>query len=128
MRYIQFSLTAALLIGGLVHAASALTGELGIGQLQGAAAQPTPTPDQNEDKKKKPGGGGGVDTLVMTGTVSNDGTQFVSDTDNQTWKIQNPQAMRGNVGHKVKVKGHFNAAANTVRVDKVASSSNADKK
>jgi len=124
-------LTAAVLAGGLSHSTSARTSKLEICQRQGAAAQtPTssPTPAEDEGKKRKPGGGGGVDTLVMTGTVNNDGTQFVSDRDNKTWKIQNPHALRGNMGQKVELKGHFNEAANTVRVDTVASSSNTNKK
>ena len=57
--------------------------------------------------------------LSVSGKVSEDGKMFVSDKDNKTWTISNPEAVKGHEGHHVAVKAHVDAAKNEIHVTSV---------
>jgi hypothetical protein len=43
----------------------------------------------------------------MVGTISQDGTSFTTDKGNKTFKLQNPDAVKGHEGHHVKLNAHY---------------------
>ena len=45
---------------------------------------------------------------------------IVTDGDNKVWAIENSDIVKGHEGHHVKVKGHPNADAGTIRIASVA--------
>ncbi|MGI9102824.1 MAG: hypothetical protein ACR2IF_10320 [Terriglobales bacterium] len=48
-----------------------------------------------------------ADAKDIVGTIGKDGTTFVSDKDKKkTWKIVNPEAVKGHEGHHAKVNAH----------------------
>jgi Tfp pilus assembly protein PilV len=53
----------------------------------------------------------------MTGMVSDDGKTFTSD--NTTWHVSNPHALKDYNGQNVTVKFQFNTERNTIKIDKV---------
>jgi pentapeptide MXKDX repeat protein len=55
----------------------------------------------------------------VSGKVSDDGKMFVSDKDNKSWMISNPEAVKGHEGHHVTVKAHRDAAKNEIHVTSV---------
>ena len=57
--------------------------------------------------------------MIVSGKVSADGKMFVSDKDNKTWTISNPEALKGHEGHHVSVKAHIDAAKNEIQVSSV---------
>jgi len=54
--------------------------------------------------------------VQVTGKVSDDGKTFVSDTDNKSWTITNPDAVKGHEGHHVTLTAHVYADKNEVHV------------
>jgi membrane protein implicated in regulation of membrane protease activity len=54
--------------------------------------------------------------VTLSGKVSDDGKSFVSDKDNKSWTVNNPEALKGHEGHEVKVKAHEDAAKNEIHV------------
>ncbi len=64
----------------------------------------------------------GVDTSphhTMTGMVSEGGTMFTSN--NTTWHVSNPSALKSYDNQNVTVKFQFNTDNNTIKVNKVTS-------
>jgi pentapeptide MXKDX repeat protein len=57
--------------------------------------------------------------MTVSGKVSDDGKMFVSDKDNKTWTVTNPEALKGHEGHHVTVKAHVDAAKNEMQVSSV---------
>ncbi len=57
--------------------------------------------------------------VSLSGKVSDDGKMFVSDKDNKSWTINNPEALKGHEGHHVTVKGHLDADKNEIHVTSV---------
>ncbi len=57
--------------------------------------------------------------MTVSGKVSDDGKMFVSDKDNKTWTVSNPEALKGHEGHHVTVKVHVDAAKNEIQVSSV---------
>ncbi|MFZ0902255.1 MAG: hypothetical protein WB616_24255 [Candidatus Sulfotelmatobacter sp.] len=57
--------------------------------------------------------------MTVSGKVSDDGKMFVSDKDNKTWTVSNPEALKGHEGHHVTVKAHLDAAKNEIQVSSV---------
>ena len=57
--------------------------------------------------------------MTVSGKVSADGKMFVSDKDNKTWTVSNPEALKGHEGHHVSVKAHIDAAKNEIQVSSV---------
>jgi hypothetical protein len=51
-----------------------------------------------------------------SGKVSDDGKSFVSDKDNKSWTVSNPEALKGHEGHEVRVKAHEDAARKEIHV------------
>ena len=45
-------------------------------------------------------------TMDVKGKISEDGTMFVSDKDSKSWKIVNPEAVKGHEGHHVILTAH----------------------
>ena len=56
---------------------------------------------------------------TMTGMVGDDGKTFTSN--NTTWTVSNPKALKSYQGQNVTVKFQFNSDRNTIRIDKVES-------
>src|SRR5256885_454816 len=57
--------------------------------------------------------------MTMTGTVSSDGKMFISDKDNKSWKIDNPEEVKAHQGHHVSVNANEDPASDTVHVNSV---------
>jgi pentapeptide MXKDX repeat protein len=53
---------------------------------------------------------------TISGKISEDGTTFVTDKDSKTWKIVNPEAVKGHEGHHVSLKAHVYPDKNEVHV------------
>jgi hypothetical protein len=54
--------------------------------------------------------------VTLSGKVGDDGKSFVSDKDNKSWTVSNPEALKGHEGQEVKIKAHEDAAKNEVHV------------
>ena len=54
--------------------------------------------------------------VTLSGKISDDGKTLVSDKDNKSWTISNPDAVKGHEGHEVKVKAHEDAAKNEIHI------------
>ena len=52
----------------------------------------------------------------ITGKISDDGKTFVSDKDNKSYTISNPDAVKGHEGHHVVLKARVEADKNEVDV------------
>jgi hypothetical protein len=72
---------------------------------QGSTGQQTSATEQTSTK-----------AVTLSGKVSDDGKSFVSDKDNKSWTVSNPDALKGHEGHEVKVKAHEDAAKNEIHV------------
>jgi hypothetical protein len=70
-----------------------------------AQRQPTTTTEKMTTK-----------TVSLSGKVSNDGKMFVSDKDNKSWTVSNPDALKGHEGHDVMLKAHVDEAKNEIHV------------
>ncbi len=57
--------------------------------------------------------------VSVTGKVSDDRKMFMSDKDNKSWTVSNPEALKGHEGHHVTVKAHVDAAKNEIHVTSV---------
>jgi membrane protein implicated in regulation of membrane protease activity len=57
--------------------------------------------------------------MTMAGTVSNDGKMFVSDKDSKSWKVDNPDSLKGHEGHHVSVNASEDPASDTLHVNSV---------
>jgi len=55
----------------------------------------------------------------LSGKISADGRTFVSDKDNKTWTVSNPEAVKGHEGHEVTPKAHVDEARNEIHVTSV---------
>jgi uncharacterized protein (UPF0333 family) len=54
--------------------------------------------------------------VTLSGKVGDDGKSFVSDKDNKSWTVSNPEVLKGHEGQEVKIKAHEDAAKNEVHV------------
>jgi membrane protein implicated in regulation of membrane protease activity len=77
----------------------------GFAQNQGSTSQQTSTM-----------GKASTQAVSLTGKVSDDGKTFVSDKDNKSWTVSNPEALKGHEGHEVKIKAHEDAAKSEIHV------------
>jgi hypothetical protein len=64
----------------------------------------------------------------IKGKISDDGTTFVSDKDGKTWKIINPDAVKGHEGHHVILNAHVYADKGEVHVMSLKMASDTMKK
>ncbi len=55
---------------------------------------------------------------TIKGTVKADGDKlsFVSDRDQKSWEVMNPEALKGHEGHHVQVSAHVYADKNSIHV------------
>jgi membrane protein implicated in regulation of membrane protease activity len=58
-------------------------------------------------------------TMTITGTVSEDGKMIVSDKDNKSWKVDNPETLKQHAGHHVSVTANADPSTDTLHVDSV---------
>jgi hypothetical protein len=54
--------------------------------------------------------------VALSGKVSDDGKTFVSDKDQTSWTVSNPDVLKGHEGHEVTLKAHVDAAKNEIHV------------
>ncbi len=52
----------------------------------------------------------------MSGKVGDDGKTFVSDKDNKSWTVTNPETLKGHEGKQVTVKARLDEAKNEMHV------------
>jgi hypothetical protein len=57
--------------------------------------------------------------VSIVGKVGDDGKTFVSDKDSKTWKVSNPDALKGHEGHHVRVRAHVDADKDEIHVTSV---------
>ena len=57
--------------------------------------------------------------MTMTGTVSSDGKMFITDKDNKSWKIDNPDEVKAHQGHHVSVNANEDASNDTLHINSV---------
>ena len=57
--------------------------------------------------------------VSISGKVADDGQTVVADKDGKTWKVSNPEALKGHEGHHVKVKAHVDADKDEIHVASV---------
>ena len=74
------------------------------------------TSSQKSDKNSTSTSG---KTMTMAGTVSDDGKMFVSDKDSKSWKVDNPDTLKGHEGHHVSVNASEDPASDTLHVNSV---------
>ena len=75
------------------------------------------TESMKEEKAEKKAAAAAVDVV---GTIGADGTTFTADSDHKSWKIVNPEAVKGHEGHHVKLNAHVYADKGQVHVMSVA--------
>jgi len=56
----------------------------------------------------------------MSGNVSKDGKTFQNDSNNQRYKVDNPEALQGQEGQHVAVVVHIDPDTNTIHVIQIA--------
>ena len=54
--------------------------------------------------------------VTLSGKISADGKTFVTDKDNKTWTVSNPEALKGHEGHEVTIKGNVDETKNELHV------------
>ncbi len=54
--------------------------------------------------------------VSLEGKVGEDGKMFVGDKDSKSWKVSNPEALKGHEGHHVRVKAHVDADKDEIHV------------
>jgi hypothetical protein len=59
------------------------------------------------DMDKKEAKSAGPKAKDVVGTIGKDGTTFTGDKDKKSWKLVNPEAVKGHEGHHVKLNAHF---------------------
>lgn len=66
--------------------------------------------------------------VKIMGKISDDGTMFVADKDGKSWKIVNPDAVKGHEGHHVVLTAHVYADKGEVHVMSLKMASDSMKK
>ena len=91
---------------------------------EGALAQDTTKQDdsmKHDDMKQDTAKSEKMSAKAMgvSGKVGDDGKTFVADKDGKTWKVSNPDALKGHEGHHVRVKAHVDADKDEINVSSV---------
>lgn len=73
----------------------------------------------NSQKDDKGSTAASSKAMTMTGTVSEDGKMFVSDKDNKSWKIDNPDTLKAHEGHHVSVNANEDSSTEMLHVNSV---------
>ena len=55
----------------------------------------------------------------IVGKVGDDGKTFVSNKDGKSWKVSNPDALKGHEGHEVSLRAHVDADKDEIHVTSV---------
>ncbi len=63
--------------------------------------------DKQEKKDSSAKTSAGPAAKDVVGTIGKDGKTFTSDKDKKSWKLVNPEAVKGHEGHHVKLNAHF---------------------
>lgn len=71
---------------------------------------------QDAMKQDNSMGDSNAKAVKVMGKISDDGQSFVSDKDGKTWKIVNPDAVKGHEGHHVVLTAHVYADKGEVHV------------
>ena len=76
---------------------------------------------KTEDTKTETAKSEKMSTKVVhiVGKVGDDGKTFVSDKDSKTWKVSNPDTLKGHEGHEVKVLAHVDTDKDEIHVTSV---------
>jgi hypothetical protein len=83
---------------------------------------------QDAMKADNPQANSGTKAVKVIGKISDDGTTFVSDKDGKSWKIVNPDAVKGHEGHHVILTAHVYADKGEVHVMSLKMASDTMKK
>lgn len=62
---------------------------------------------QDTSAKKEAKKSAGPAAQDVVGTIGKDGKTFTGDKDKKSWKLVNPEAVKGHEGHHVKLNAHF---------------------
>lgn len=73
-------------------------------------------PSQDNMKQGSASADTAMKATTIPGKISEDGKTFVSDKDNKTWTISNPDAVKGHEGHHVALKARVDASKSEVDV------------
>lgn len=71
---------------------------------------------QDAMKQDNSMGDSSAKAVKVVGKISDDGQSFVSDKDGKSWKIVNPDAVKGHEGHHVVLTAHVYADKGEVHV------------
>ena len=74
------------------------------------------TSSQKSDKNSTATSG---KTMTITGMVSDDGKMIVSDKDQKSWKVDNPDTLKAHEGHHISVNANEDPASETLHVNSV---------
>jgi hypothetical protein len=66
--------------------------------------------------------------VSIVGKVGDDGKTVIRDKDNKTWKVSNPDVLKGHEGHHVRVRAHVDADKDEIHVTSVRMLKSAMKK
>src|SRR5713226_4635630 len=80
-----------------------------------ALAQYTTKPGEDQTKSENTA----KKAVSISGKVSDDGKALVGDKDNKTWKVSNPDTLKGHEGHHVTVKAHVDTDKDEIHVTSV---------
>jgi membrane protein implicated in regulation of membrane protease activity len=85
-----------------------------------ALAQYTTKPGEDQTKQDNMKSENTAKKAVsISGKVSDDGKTIVGDKDNKTWKVSNPDTLKGHEGHHVTVKAHVDIDKDEIHVTSV---------
>ncbi len=92
---------------------SMMTGKSGMGKKGKKESK-------SEEMKEEKGESKTAEAVDVVGTIGADGKTFTSDSDQKSWTIVNPEAVKGHEGHHVKLNAHVYADKGQVHVMSVA--------
>jgi hypothetical protein len=81
-----------------------------------------------DDVSKKEAKSAGPKAKDVVGTIGKDGTTFTGDKDKKSWKLVNPEAVKGHEGHHVKLNAHFYPDKGEAHVMSLSMNTGDDKK
>ena len=93
-----------------------------------AFAQDTMSKDKDKDMKSDKAASAPLKTLKGTVKAEGDKLTFVSDADQKSWDVMNPEALKGHEGHQVQVKAHVYEDKNAIHVMSVKMAKDKDTK
>jgi hypothetical protein len=82
--------------------------------------------DKDDSKKEAKSAGPAAKDVV--GTIGKDGKTFTGDKEKKSWKLVNPEAVKGHEGHHVKLNAHFYPDKSEAHVMSLSINTGGDKK